>query len=175
MGVVLATAPFFSLGSYRPGREKRTFHQWERTLGLSSSGASCHSGDALPLHDLNLCTASTHRHLHCLAAPLCTPGYALTQPGVHAHIHLDTYTQLDTHIHQTPSPGASPPPLAGIRCTHDPLCTPQPWSFTTTPQRSGVIKVPFECAYNFYLKIPFQDNFQACQQEGWGVKKKSYS
>lgn len=165
VGMFSAAAPCFSLGSYGPGREKRLFHQRETTLGAE---LQLQRGRPLP------CMAPTcsqqaptgartlqqpHRaHTHLLAA-LAPTGHVCTRTAGHMHTaghmrtagHGDTAVPLPSQalgVHTRPPPPPQPPSQASI---------------LHSLQRFGVIKVPFEGAYNFYLKIPFQDNFLGCE------------
>lgn len=129
-GMFSAAAPFFSLWSYRPGREKRLFHRWETMLGAELEWCrtpqwGCPFPCVAPT-----CSQDAPTDARALQQPYCAHPDTHTQPDMCAHAQLDTRTQLDTYSPQTLSPRANHSPIAGTGCTRTPPCPPQPQPFT---------------------------------------------
>lgn len=149
-GMFSAAAPFFSLWSYRPGREKRLFHRWEMMLGAELEWCrtpqwGCPFPCVAPT-----CSQDAPTDARALQQPYCA------HPDTHTHTarHVCTCTagHADTAGHiQPPDPLTQGQPLSHRRHwvhTHPPMPPTAP--ALHPPQHFGVIKVPFEGAYNFY-------------------------
>lgn len=101
-------------------------------------------------------------------APSSSPAVH-TQPRSHTARRACTRTAGHTHtaghtLIPLPDPlTRGQPPSHRRRWVHMYPSMPPAAPVLHPPQSFGVIKVPFEGAYNFYLKILFQDNFQGCK------------
>lgn len=141
--------PFFPSGVTGLAGRSACFISGKRCWGLSSSGAARPSGDvpspAWPRR--------VHRTHPQMPAPSGSPT-AHTQTHSHTARHACTCTagHADTAGHiQPPDPLTQGQPLSHRRHwvhTHPPMPPTAP--ALHPPQHFGVIKVPFEGAYNFY-------------------------
>lgn len=156
----LAIAPSFSPGSYRPGPEKCPFHQRETTPGAELEQCRVpQQGRPFPCTAQHAPTDARTLQQPCRAHPA-----ALAHIQMCVHTHSWTHAHSWTHTHTSPDPlTRGQPPSHRRRWVHMYPSMPPAAPGLHPPQRFGVIKVPFEGAYNFYLKILFQDNFQGCK------------